>query len=84
MVKNKKLTEKEFLEERKAVLASWHTGSDSQLNLDEAVKYLKSIPEEKNFAVKLAKAKKNKSRTLVQPRAGVPVISKHIELLQYI
>lgn len=84
MVKNKKLTEKEFLEERKAVLASWHTGSDSQLNLDEAVKYLKSIPEEKNFAVKLAKAKENKSRTLVQPRAGVPVISKHIELLQYL
>ena len=84
MVKNKKLTEKEFLEERKEVLASWKTGSDPQLNLDEAVAFLKTVPAEKNFAVKLANAKKNGSRTLVQPRAGVAVISKHIELLQFL
>ncbi len=84
MVKNKKLTEQEFFEERKEVLASWHTGSDPQLNLDEAVKFLKTVPDEKNFAKKLAKAKAEGQRTLVQPRAGVPVIDKHIELLQYL
>ncbi|MCM1043851.1 MAG: hypothetical protein NC350_06600, partial [Corallococcus sp.] len=84
MVKNKKLTEKEFLEERSEVLASWKTGSDKQLNLEEAVKFLKTVPAEKNFAKKLAKAKAEGSRTLVQPRAGVPVIEKHIELLQYL
>lgn len=84
MVKNKKLTEQEFFEERKEVLASWHTGSDPQLNLDEAVKFLKTVPDEKNFAKKLAKAKAEGQRTLVQPRAGVPVVDKHIELLQYL
>ena len=70
MVKNKKLTEEEFLAERKEVLAGWRTGSDPQLDLDKAVAFLKSIPDEKNFAKKLAKAKANGSRTLVQPRAG--------------
>ncbi len=84
MVKNKKLTEKEFLEERKEVLATWKTGNDPQLDLDEAVKFLKAVPAEKNFAIKLANAKKNGSRTLVQPRAGVPDIDKHIELLTFL
>lgn len=84
MVKNKKLTEEEFLEERKEVLASWKTGSDPQLDLDEAVKFLKSLPDEKNFAKKLAAAKSRKSRTLVQPRAGVALIARHTELLTYL
>lgn len=84
MIRNKKLTEEEFLAERKEVLASWKTGSDPQLNFDEAIKYLQSVPPEKNFAIKLAKAKEEHSRTLVQPRAGVPVIEKHVELLQYL
>ena len=83
-LRNKKWTEEEFLAERKKVLATWKTGSDHDLDLDHAVEYLKSIPDEKNFAKKLAKAKKEGSRTLVQPRAGVPVISKHIELLQHL
>ena len=58
MVKNKKMTLEEFLAERKEVLASYKTGSDPQLDLDEAVKYLKTIPAHKNFALKLAEAKK--------------------------
>ena len=45
MVQNKKLTEQEFLQEREEVLATWKTGSDPQLNLDEAVKFLKSVPD---------------------------------------
>ena len=57
MVKNKKMTLEEFLAERKEVLASYKTGSDPQLDLDEAVKYLKTIPAHKNFALKLAEAK---------------------------
>ena len=84
MVKNKKLTWDEFLEERKEVLASWKTGKDPQLNFDEAIKYLKSVPDSKNFAIKLANAKKNAKRTLVQPRAGVPLIEDHIELLKFL
>jgi len=65
MVKNKKLTEQQFLEERQEVLASWKTGNDPQLNLDEAVAFLKTVPAEKNFAIKLAKAKERGTRTLV-------------------
>ena len=42
MVKNKKLTEEEFLAERKEVLAGWRTGSDPQLDLDKAVALSKS------------------------------------------
>lgn len=83
-LKNKKWTEEEFLSERERVLATWKTGNDPQLNLDEAVKYLKSLPDSKNFAIKLADAKAKGFRTMVQPRAGVPVIEKHIELLQHL
>ncbi|MBQ7368665.1 MAG: hypothetical protein IJW60_03020 [Clostridia bacterium] len=84
MVKNKKLTMEEFLEQRKQVLASWKTGKDYHLDFEESIPFLKSIPEEKNFALKLEKAKKQNARKLVQPRAGVPVLNKHIELLQYL
>ena len=83
-LKNKKWTEEEFLSVRKKVLASWKTGSDEELNFENSIAYLKKISDEKNFAKKLANAKKNGSRTLVQPRAGVPVISKHISLLQHL
>ncbi len=83
-LKNKKWTEEQFLEMRQKVLASWKTGSDSELNLENAIEYLKNIPDNKNFAKKLAKAKETKMRTLVQPRAGVPVINAHIDLLRHL
>ena len=83
-VKNKKLTLEEFLAERKQVLATWKTGNDPELDFDKAVEYLKAIPESKNFAIKLQKAKEEGSRTLVQPRAGVPLIEDHIVLLNFL
>ncbi len=81
-LKNKKISEEEFLRIRKEVLNSWKTGHDHQLDLAEAVKYLKSVPEHKNFAIKLNKAKAA-GITLVQPRAGVPDLDEHIKLLQF-
>lgn len=83
-VRNKKLTEQEFLNERKQVLATWKTGNDPELDLEKAVKYLKSIPDDLNFAIKMEKAKNEGKRTMVQPRAGVPLIDDHIVLLQYL
>lgn len=83
-LKNKKWTEQEFFEERAKVLATWKTGSDPLLNLDAAVAYLKALPEHKNFAMKLEKAKKERSRTLVQPRAGVPLIEAQVSLLTHL
>ncbi|MDP2425564.1 MAG: methylaspartate mutase subunit E [Candidatus Izemoplasmatales bacterium] len=82
-LKNKKLTMEEFLEERKLVLASWPTGSDPLLDFSVSVPFLKSLPEHKNFAIKLQHAK-GQGRTLIQPRAGVPVVSEHIKLLKYL
>lgn len=82
-LKNKKWSEEEFLTERAKVLAMWPTGADPDLDLDKAVAFLKTIPAEKNFAIKMANAKKQ-GRTMVQPRAGVPVLYEHIKLLQYL
>lgn len=82
-LKNKKWTEEQFFEVRKEVLASWPTGSSELLNLDVAVENLKKLPDSKNFAIKLAEAKKQ-GRTLVQPRAGVADLDKHIELLEFL
>lgn len=83
-LKNIKWTEEEFFEVRKEVLSTWKTGNDPLLDLDKAIEYLKKIPESRNFALKMKEAKMNRIRTLVQPRAGVPVISEHIALLQHL
>lgn len=83
MIRNKKLTEAEFLEIRTEILRGWHTGTHPDLDLKRAVEKLKKIPKEKQFAHVLKEAKKN-GVTLVQPRAGVALLDKHIELLQYL
>ncbi|MCT8976469.1 methylaspartate mutase subunit E [Clostridium sp. CX1] len=80
-LKNKKWTDEEFFNMRKEVLAQWPTGSE--VDLQEAIDYLKSIPEEKSFPAKLRKAKES-GVTLAQPRAGVALIDEHIELLNHL
>jgi len=51
--------------------------------LEEAVAYHKAMPESRLFGKKLLKAKKE-GKTLIQPRAGVPVVEEHIKLMQYL
>lgn len=80
-IRNKKIAEGEFMQLRQEVLAQWPTGKD--VNLQEAVDYHKSMPECRKFSRKLLDAKAA-GRTLVQPRAGVPVIEEHIKLLQFL
>jgi len=80
-LKNKKLSHDEFFKIREEVLNQWPTGKD--VNLEEAAQYLKSLPESKNFCSKLLKAKEE-GITLAQPRAGVALVDKHIELLQHL
>ncbi|MDP3130854.1 MAG: methylaspartate mutase subunit E [Bacillota bacterium] len=82
-LRNRKMSLEDFLEERKQVLSGWKTGSDPDLDLDRAVAYLRTVPDSKNFAKKLAAAKAD-GRTLVQPRAGVPVLEEHIKLLRHL
>jgi len=80
-IRNKRIPEAEFQAIRSEVLTQWPTGKD--VNMEEAVAYHKAMPENRVFSKKLLKAKQER-RTLVQPRAGVPVIDRHIELLQHL
>lgn len=80
-IQNKRIPDGEFNKLREEVLAQWHTGKD--VNLEEAVAYHKAMPECRNFSKKLLDAKRE-NRTLVQPRAGVPVVEEHIKLMQYL
>ena len=80
-IQNKRLSDEAFYKQREEVLSQWHTGKD--VNLEEAVAYHKAMPESRKFSKKLLDAKKNR-RTLIQPRAGVPVVEEHIKLMQYL
>lgn len=80
-LKNKRIPDDVFASARKEVLNQWPTGRD--VDLDEAVAYHKSMPKERIFSLKLLDAKRE-HRTLIQPRAGVPVLDKHIELMRYL
>ncbi len=80
-IQNKRISEQEFAQLRSEVLTQWPTGKD--VNLEEAVAYHKAMPTSRLFAQKLVEAKKA-GKTLVQPRAGVPVIEEHIKLMQYL
>ncbi len=80
-IQNKRIPEGEFQSLRQEVLMQWPTGKD--VDLEEAVAYHKSMPQCRDFSKKLLDAKRD-NRTLVQPRAGVPVIEEHIKLMQYL
>ncbi len=80
-IQNKRISDEEFAKLRKEVLTQWPTGKD--VDLEEAVAYHKAMPKERIFSDKLIEAKKA-GKTLIQPRAGVPVIEEHIKLMQYL
>ncbi|WP_426710142.1 methylaspartate mutase subunit E [Cetobacterium sp. SF1] len=80
-LKFRKWTDEEFFKIREEVLKQWPTGAE--VDLEEAVKYHKALPDHKNFSKKLIKAKES-GVTLAQPRAGVALIEQHIELLNFL
>lgn len=80
-IQNKKIPEDQFMKLRQEVLAQWPTGKE--VNLEDAFAFHRSMPESRIFSKKLINAKAQ-HKTLVQPRAGVPVISEHVKLLQYL
>ena len=80
-IQNKRISDAEFEALRKEVLTQWPTGKD--VDLDEAIAYHKAMPKSRKFGEKLLEAKRS-GKTLVQPRAGVPVVEEHIKLLQYL
>lgn len=80
-IQNKRISNDEFTRLREEVLNQWSTGKN--VNIKEAVEYHKSMPDNRIFSKKLVSAKTTR-KTLVQPRAGVPVIEEHIKLMQYL
>lgn len=80
-LKNRKISEGDFFKLREEVLSQWITGKE--VDIKEAVDYLKKVPDDMNFAKKLKKAK-DEGVTLAQPRAGVGLVDKHIELMNYL
>ncbi|MDO8956490.1 MAG: methylaspartate mutase subunit E, partial [Deltaproteobacteria bacterium] len=64
-LKNQRWSEEEFFREREKVISLWPTGRE--IDLWEAVDYLRNIPPEKNYALAVDQAQKE-GRTLVQPR----------------
>ncbi len=78
---NIKLDWEQLQQEREVVLSAWNTGKE--VDLDEAIRFHKSLPDEQNFGHRLVKAKEQ-GITLAQPRAGVADLQNHIELLQYL
>ena len=81
-LRNKKWTDEEFFEMREDVLSTWPTG-EAIRDINVGIEYAKKVPDHKNFAKVLEKAKKE-NKTLAQPRAGVALLQEHIELLKYL
>lgn len=80
-IKNEKWSSEKFSEIRKEVLSQWPTGEE--VDLEEAFEYHRNLPENQVMTNKLAEAKE-KGVTLIEPRAGVALLSEHIELLKFL
>ncbi len=76
---NERWSDEVFQQEREKALALWPTGTE--VDTQEAIEYHLSLPDAKNYAKVVRKAKEE-GRTLVQPRGGVALIDQHIKLLQ--
>ena len=76
-VRNRKIDEEEFLNERQRVLSMWSTGKE--VDLEEAIEYHKRLPDHKHF-MKVAERLHREGRTVVFPRAGTPILEQEIEL----
>ena len=81
MIKNKKLDAETFAAQRKEVLSMWHTGKE--VDLEEAVKYHKSLHEDKNMVLKSRRARPT-GEIFCITGMGKASVEEHIELLQHV
>ncbi len=80
-IRNKRLNDEEFNRERKEVLATWPTGRE--VDLDEAVRFHKTLLPDRNYALKVADAKKQ-GKHLIRTDSGVATQEGQIELFKFI
>ncbi len=78
-VRNKRWSDDEFLTERKEVLRFWHPAK--KVELDEAIEYQKRLPEEKVYAKRVAKGKKD-GQILTLLRLGKARVEETIDELR--
>jgi methylaspartate mutase epsilon subunit len=81
MITNARISDEDFEQERKEVLAMWKTGAE--VDMDEAVAYHKTLIPKKNMAVKIDEARK-RGDILLMSDMGHTTVEQEIELLQYI
>ena len=74
-----RIPDQTFAEMRRTNLARWPTGAE--VDLDEAVSYLHSLPEHKNLAWVMRRAVEQ-GRCLTQPRGGFGTFEMHKSLLE--
>jgi methylaspartate mutase epsilon subunit len=79
-IKNKRLTDDEFQQLRKEVLAEWPTGQE--VDLDEAIAFHHSLPAGMNYARRVQEAKEN-GETLILTGMGHTTLEQQIELISY-
>lgn len=77
---NKRLDDEIFHNQRKEVLAMWHTGKD--VDLDEAISYNKSLPPAKNSVIS-AEASQAEGKMRCVTGMGKATVEEQIELMQY-
>lgn len=80
-IRNERIPEDVFLEQRKEVLSQWPTGS--QINLEEAIDYQRGQPASKNMVFKLREAKE-KGEIYATTGMGRATLDEQIELYQYV
>ncbi|MDR0916551.1 MAG: methylaspartate mutase subunit S [Oscillospiraceae bacterium] len=80
-VRQRRIDEDVFLNELRPQILSVYPKTGAECDLDEAVAYQKSLPDDKNFTKSLAKYRAEGKIGLF-PRSGVPVVEREIELLQ--
>lgn len=78
---NKKLSKEEFFKERKEVLAGWPTGKE--IDLDEAVEFHKSLPDNKVWSKKMKYAREH-GEIYAITGMGKATIEEQIELLTFV
>jgi methylaspartate mutase epsilon subunit len=81
VLKNEKWSAEELDKARREVLAAWPTGSE--VDLEEAVEFHRSLSPDRVAVSKLAAGKKA-GGTFAQPRAGVALLEDQVELLRYL
>ncbi len=80
-IKNARWRDDDFQAMRRDVLQQWPTGQE--VDLEEAIRFHRSLPAGKIFAHKLAQARKE-GVTYAQPRAGIALLNEHLKLLAHL